>query len=90
MAEADLDGVIRQLAKQQNKALMAAAKGRRDRYLGLAAKAKNKETREKFKQIAKNTMLQGAADRQAIADFRRQRRRQLRKVDATGGGSPAP
>ena len=61
MAEADLDGVIRQLAKQQNKALMAAAKGRRDRYLGLAAKAKNKETRDKYKQIAKNTMLQGTA-----------------------------
>lgn len=61
MAEADLDVVIRQLAKQQNKALMGAAKGRRDRYAGLAAKAKNKETREKYKQIAKNTMLQGAA-----------------------------
>ena len=61
MAEADLDVVIRQLAKQQNKALMAAAKSRRDRYAGLAAKAKNKETREKYKQIAKNTMLQGAA-----------------------------
>jgi hypothetical protein len=61
MAEADLDVVIRQLAKQQNKALMAAAKSRRGRYLGLAAKAKNKETREKYKQIAKNTMLQGAA-----------------------------
>ena len=61
MAEADLDAVIRQLAKQQNKTLMAAAKSRRDRYAGLAAKAKNKETKEKYKQIAKNTMLQGAA-----------------------------
>jgi hypothetical protein len=61
MAEADLDVVIRQLAKQQNKTLMAAAKSRRDRYAGLAAKAKNKETREKYKEIAKNTMLQGAA-----------------------------
>jgi hypothetical protein len=61
MAEADLDVVIRQLAKQQHKGLMAAAKSRRDRYIGLAAKAKNKETREKYRQIAKNTMLQGAA-----------------------------
>jgi hypothetical protein len=61
MAEADLDVVIRQLAKRQNKTLMAAAKSRRDRYAGLAAKAKNKETKEKYKQIAKNTMLQGAA-----------------------------
>jgi hypothetical protein len=61
MADADLDIVIRQLAKQQNKGLMAAAKSRRDRYIGLAAKAKNKEAREKYRQIAKNTMLQGAA-----------------------------
>jgi 1-aminocyclopropane-1-carboxylate deaminase/D-cysteine desulfhydrase-like pyridoxal-dependent ACC family enzyme len=61
MADADLDVVIRHLAKQQNKALMAAAKSRRDRYIALAAKAKNKETKEKFKQIAKNTMAQGVA-----------------------------
>ena len=61
MAEADLDVVIRQLAKQQNKGLMAAAKSRRNRYIGLAAKAKNKETKERYKQIAKNIMLQGAA-----------------------------
>jgi hypothetical protein len=61
MADADLDVVIRQLAKQQNKGLMAAAKSRRDRYVGLAAKAKNKETRERYRQIAKEIMLQGAA-----------------------------
>ena len=40
---------------------MAAAKSRRDRYNALAAKAKDKETREKYKQIAKNTMAQGVA-----------------------------
>src|ERR1700732_3220089 len=61
MRKADRDVVIRQLAKQQNKGLMAAAKSRRNRFIGLAAKAKNKETREKYKQIAKNIMLQGAA-----------------------------
>ena len=61
MADADLDIVIRHLAKQQNKALMAAAKSRRDRYLSLAAKAKDRETKERFKQIAKSTMLQGTA-----------------------------
>ena len=61
MANADLDAVIRQLAKQQNKGLMAATKSRRDRYIGLAAKAKDKETKERYKQIAKDTMLQGAA-----------------------------
>ena len=61
MADADLDVVIRSLAKQQNKGLMAAAKSRRDRYISLAAKAKDRETKEKYKQIAKTTMLQGAA-----------------------------
>jgi hypothetical protein len=61
MADADLDVVIRQLAKQQNKGLMAAAKSRRDRYISLAAKAKDRETKERYKQIAKNTVLQGAA-----------------------------
>src|SRR5665648_810369 len=61
MANADLDVVIRHFAKQQNKGLMAAAKTRRDRYIGLAAKAKDKETREKYKRIAKNIMEQGAA-----------------------------
>jgi hypothetical protein len=61
MADADLDVVIRHLAKQQHKGLMAAAKSRRDRYISLAAKAKDRETKERYKQIAKNTMLQGAA-----------------------------
>jgi len=61
MVNADLDVVIRQLAKQQNKDIMAAAKSRRERYIGLAAKAKDSETKERYKQIAKNTMLQGAA-----------------------------
>ena len=61
MADADLDVVIRQLSKQQSKALMAAAKTRRDRYAGLAAKAKDQPTREKYRQIAKNVVEQGAA-----------------------------
>src|ERR1700730_16235096 len=61
MADADLDVVIRRLAKQQNKGLLAAAKSRRDRYIGLAAKAKDRETKERYRQIAKDTMLQGTA-----------------------------
>ena len=61
MAGADLDAVIRHLAKQQTKALMTAAKSRRDRYIGLAAKAKDSETRERYRQIARNTMLHGTA-----------------------------
>lgn len=58
MADADLDVVIRQLAKQQHKGLMAAAKSRRNRYVGLAAKAKDKTTTDRYKQIAKDTMEQ--------------------------------
>jgi Pyruvate/2-oxoacid:ferredoxin oxidoreductase gamma subunit len=61
MADADLDVVIRQLAKQQNRDIMAAAKRRRDRYVSLAAKAKNSEAKERYEQIARNTMMQGAA-----------------------------
>ena len=59
MANIDLDVVIRQLAKQQNKELMAAIKMRRDRYISLATKAKDRGTKEKYKQIAKTIMLQG-------------------------------
>jgi hypothetical protein len=58
MADADLDVIIRQLAKQQHKRLMAAAKSRRDRYVSLAAKAKDKPTTDRYKQIAKDTMEQ--------------------------------
>ena len=58
MAEADLDVVIRQLAKQQHKGLMVAAKRRRDRFAGLAAKAKDSHARGCFRQLAKDTMEQ--------------------------------
>ena len=61
MAEADLDVVIRQSAKVQNKSLMGAAKKRRDQYLARAAKAANKDVKARFKLIAKNTMLHAEA-----------------------------
>ena len=61
MAEADLDVVIRSLGKQQNKSLMAAARKRHGRYMGMAAKAKDKATRDRYKQIAKNTLLYASA-----------------------------
>jgi hypothetical protein len=61
MADADLDVIIRQTAKQQNKVLMAAVKARRDRYVGLAAKAKDKAGKERLKQVAKDVMEQGTA-----------------------------
>lgn len=61
MADTDLDAVIRKIAKQQTKSLTEAAKARHKRYMALAAKAKSKEAKERFKQIAKNTLLHGAA-----------------------------
>ena len=61
MAEADLDVVIRQIAKTQNKSLMAAVKKRRDQIMARAAKAKDKQARDQFRLIAKSTMLLGTA-----------------------------
>jgi hypothetical protein len=61
MAEADLDVVIRRNAKDQYRSLMDAAKKRRDHFLALAAKAKDKAARDRHKQLAKDTMLQGVA-----------------------------
>lgn len=61
MAEADLDAVIRQLAKVQNKALTAAVKKRRDQIIARAAKAKDKAARDQLRLVAKNTMELGTA-----------------------------
>lgn len=61
MADADLDVVIRQLARQLQTGLMTRAKERRDRFNGLAAKAKGKETGERFKMMAKATMEQATS-----------------------------
>jgi len=61
MAEADLDIYIRQIAKAQNKTLMAAIKKRRDQIMARAAKAKDKETRDQLRLIARSTMELGAA-----------------------------
>jgi len=61
LAEADLDVVIRSLIKQPNKSLMQAAKKRHDRFMAMAASAKDKETKERYKQVAKNTLLYAGA-----------------------------
>ena len=61
MAEADLDIVIRSIAKKQIKLLTDAAKKRHGRLLGMAAKAKDRESRERHKLIAKATLLSAAA-----------------------------
>jgi hypothetical protein len=61
LAEADLDVIIRSLAKQPNKGLMEAAKKRHGRFMALAASAKDKDARERYKQIAKDTLLHASA-----------------------------
>jgi hypothetical protein len=57
MAEADLDVLIRSIARKNSKTLMDAAKKQRGKYLALAGKAKNKETRDRFRLAAKNTVI---------------------------------
>jgi hypothetical protein len=61
LAEADLDVVIRSIAKQQNKSLMEAARKRHARFMGMASTAKDKETKGRYKQIAKDTLLYASA-----------------------------
>ncbi len=61
MADADLDVVIRRFVKQQHKSLMAAVKNSRTRYAALAARAKDAETKQRYKQLAKQTTEIGTA-----------------------------
>ncbi len=61
MADADLDAVIRQLAKQQNRTILAAAKKRRDRFNSMAVKAKDKDAKERFKMLARQVLEQANA-----------------------------
>jgi hypothetical protein len=61
MAEADLDVLIRSIAKKNSKTLMDAAKKRRGKYLAMAAKAANKATKDRYRQVAKNTVVYATA-----------------------------
>src|SRR5437764_1531645 len=61
MADADLDAVIRQLAKQQNKTILAAAKKRRDRFNGMAVKAKDADAKDRYKMLAREVLEQANA-----------------------------
>ena len=64
MAEVDLDGVIRSIAKKQHKIVMDAARKRHGWLMGMAAKAKDKAAKARYKHLAKNTLLlAGAAAR---------------------------
>jgi hypothetical protein len=57
MAEADLDVLIRSISKKTTKTLMEAARKRRGKYIAMATKAANKDTKERYKLTAKNTLL---------------------------------
>ena len=57
MAEADLDVVIRSMAKKLHKGLMDEARARQARLSGLAAKAKTRDAKARLKQTAKDMML---------------------------------
>jgi hypothetical protein len=61
MPEADLDAVIRQLAKQQNKSLMGGGFLGCARYMAKAAKAKDKDAKTRLKLMARRTMDHGLA-----------------------------
>ena len=61
MAGADLDAVIRQIAKQNSKNLIAAAKSRRDHFARLAAGAKGAEAKARYKELARQALELGTA-----------------------------
>jgi hypothetical protein len=56
MAEADLDTLIRSIARQEIKALTAAAKARHARLTGMAAKAKDKDAKARYRHLARSTL----------------------------------
>ena len=61
MAEVDLDTLIRSVAKKQIKALTVAARQRQGRLNGMAAKAKDKDARARYKYLAKSTLEHAGA-----------------------------
>jgi hypothetical protein len=61
MAEADLDGVIRSVAKKQIKTLTDAARKRHGRLMAMAGKAKDKGAKDRYRHLAKSTLLHAAA-----------------------------
>ncbi|HLZ04613.1 MAG TPA: hypothetical protein VKR55_21015 [Bradyrhizobium sp.] len=95
MAEADLDGVIRSVAKKQIKVLVDAAKKRHGRLMGQAAKAKDKDAKARLKDLARHTLeLAAAAARRleitadnAAASYMRSMKRVLEEQAAVKAAS---
>ena len=61
MADTDLDTLIRSIAKKEIKALSAAARARHGRLIGMAAKAKDKDAKARYRYLAKSTLEQASA-----------------------------
>jgi hypothetical protein len=61
MADADLDTLIRSIAKKQIKALTVAARQRQGRLMGMAAKAKDKDAKARYKHLARSTLENAGA-----------------------------
>ena len=61
MAEADLDTLIRSIAKKQIKTLTVAAKARQGRLMGMAVKAKDKDSKARYRYLAKSTLEHAGA-----------------------------
>jgi transcriptional regulator of nitric oxide reductase len=61
MAEADLDTLIRSIAKKQIKTLAVAAKQRHGRLISTAAKAKDKDAKARYRYLAKSTLEHASA-----------------------------
>ena len=57
MAGADLDVVIRSIAKTQHKTLMGAARKRHGELMALANKAGDQAAKTRYRQAAANTLL---------------------------------
>ena len=61
MADADLDSLIRSIARKEIKALTSAARARHGRLTGMAAKAKDKDAKARYRHLAKSTLEQASA-----------------------------
>jgi hypothetical protein len=66
MADADLDVVVRSIREKEVKALTDAARKRHGRFMGMAARAKDKESRERYRHLARQTLSLAAARRLQI------------------------
>jgi hypothetical protein len=97
MAEVDLDVLIRSIGKKQHNTLMDVARKRHARLMGLAAKAKNKETKDRFRETAKTTLLMASAAarrleitaQNAADSYARSMKKAIEEMKQAAEGKPA-